>query len=176
MKWNGSPSGRHNLDLEVPFYTALISQSAFASKWTAWRKNYKGREGSGKRKLLQACLRLQIQIRASTPLPSPLPPHIPIPAWVYTVNSQISGWRIKNNLVICAKTLHAQSCPALCDPVDCSPSGASVHGISQARMLGWVASSFSRVFTWPRDWICVSCVSYIVRWILYHYCHLGSYV
>ena len=120
--------------------------------------NYKGREGSGKRKLLKACLRLLIQIRASTPLPSPHLPHIPIPAWVYTVNSQISRWRIKNNLVICAKTLRAQSCPTLCNPVDWSPLGASVHGISQARMLEWVASSFSRGSSQSRDQTWVSCI------------------
>ena len=32
-----------------------------------------------------------------------------------------------------------QSCPTLCDPMDCSPPGSSVHGISQARILEWVA-------------------------------------
>ena len=32
-----------------------------------------------------------------------------------------------------------QSCPTLCDPMDCSPPGSSVHGIFQARVLGWVA-------------------------------------
>ena len=37
-----------------------------------------------------------------------------------------------------------QSCPTLCDPMDCSPPGSSVHGISQARMLEWVVISFSR--------------------------------
>ena len=37
-----------------------------------------------------------------------------------------------------------QSCPTLCDPVDCSPPGSSVHGIFQARVLEWVAISFSR--------------------------------
>ena len=37
----------------------------------------------------------------------------------------------------------AQSCPALCDPMDCSPPGSSVHGILQARILEWVAISFS---------------------------------
>ena len=35
----------------------------------------------------------------------------------------------------------AQSCPTLCDPVDCSPPGSSVHGLLQARILEWVASS-----------------------------------
>ena len=38
----------------------------------------------------------------------------------------------------------AQSCPTLSDPMDCSPPGASVHGIFQARILEWVAISFSR--------------------------------
>ena len=38
----------------------------------------------------------------------------------------------------------AQSCPRLCDPVDCSLPGSSVHGILQARVLEWVAISFSR--------------------------------
>ena len=43
---------------------------------------------------------------------------------------------------MCAKSL--QSCPTLCDPVDCSPPGSSIHGILQARILEWVAISFSR--------------------------------
>ena len=38
----------------------------------------------------------------------------------------------------------AKSCPPRCDPVDCSPSGSSVQGIPQARLLEWVAISFSR--------------------------------
>ena len=38
----------------------------------------------------------------------------------------------------------AQSCPTLCDPVDCSLPGSSAHGILQARILEWVAISFSR--------------------------------
>ena len=37
------------------------------------------------------------------------------------------------------KVLVAQSCPTVCDPVDCSTPGSSIHGISQARILGWVA-------------------------------------
>ena len=45
----------------------------------------------------------------------------------------------------------AQSCLTLCDPVDCSPPGFSVHRILQARMLEWVAISFSRGSSQPRD-------------------------
>ena len=37
-----------------------------------------------------------------------------------------------------------QSCPTLCDPMDCSLPGSSVHGISQAIVLEWIAISFSR--------------------------------
>ena len=44
--------------------------------------------------------------------------------------------------VCCAQSL--QSCLTLCDPMDCSPPCSSVQGISQARILEWVASSFSR--------------------------------
>ena len=44
---------------------------------------------------------------------------------------------------MCAQLL--QSCPTLCDPMDCSPPGSSVHGILQARILNWVAMSSSRV-------------------------------
>ena len=45
----------------------------------------------------------------------------------------------------------AQSCPTLCDPMDCSPPGSSVHGIHQARILEWIAISFSRGSSQPRD-------------------------
>ena len=49
-----------------------------------------------------------------------------------------------------------QSCLTLCDPMDCSLPGSSVHGIFQAGILEWVAISFSRGSSWPRDWIWVS--------------------
>ena len=50
----------------------------------------------------------------------------------------------------------AQSCLTLCDPMDCSLLGSSVHGIFQARILEWVAISFSRGTSRPRDWTWVS--------------------
>ena len=49
-----------------------------------------------------------------------------------------------------------QSCPTLCDPVDCSLPGSSVNGILQARILKWVAVPFSRRSSQPRDWTHVS--------------------
>ena len=45
----------------------------------------------------------------------------------------------------------AQSCPTLCNPMGCSLPGSSVHGIFQARVLEWVAISFSRASSWPRN-------------------------
>ena len=47
----------------------------------------------------------------------------------------------------------------LCDPTDCSPPGSSVHGIVQARILEWIAISFSRGSSWPRDQTQVSCIA-----------------
>ena len=65
--------------------------------------------------------------------------------------------------------LLAQLCLTLCDPLDCSPPGSSVHGILQARILEWVATSSSRGSSQPRDQTHVSCVACIGRWILYHW-------
>ena len=45
----------------------------------------------------------------------------------------------------------AQSCPTLCDPMDCSLPGSPVHGIFQARVLEWIAISFSRGSSQPKD-------------------------
>ena len=53
----------------------------------------------------------------------------------------------------------AQSCPTLWDPMDCSPPGFSIHGILQARILEWVAISFSRESSQPRDGTQVSCIT-----------------
>ena len=67
---------------------------------------------------------------------------------------------------VCVQLL--QSCPTLCDPMDCSPPGSSVQGIFQARILEWMAISSSRGSSWPRDQTQVSCISCIGRQILYH--------
>ena len=55
--------------------------------------------------------------------------------------------------------MHAQSCPALCHPRDCSPPGSSVHAISQARILEWVAIFSSRGSSWSQNQTCISSVS-----------------
>ena len=57
----------------------------------------------------------------------------------------------------------SQSCLILCDPMDCSPPGSSVHWISQARMLEWVAISYSRASSQLRDWTLISSVQFNVH-------------
>ena len=52
-----------------------------------------------------------------------------------------------------------QSCPTLCDPMDCSLKCSSVYGIFQARLLEWVAISFSRGFSQARDQTWVSSIA-----------------
>ena len=54
--------------------------------------------------------------------------------------------------------LVTQSCLTFCDPMDCSSPGSCVHGISQARILEWVAISFSKGSSQPKDQTCVSCI------------------
>ena len=52
-----------------------------------------------------------------------------------------------------------QLCLTVCDPIDGRLPGFSVHGIFQARVLEWVAVSFSRGSSQPRDWTQVSCIA-----------------
>ena len=53
--------------------------------------------------------------------------------------------------VVCRHTSSLQLCLTLCDPMDCSPPGSSVHGILQARIMEWVAMSSSREISGPRN-------------------------
>ena len=57
---------------------------------------------------------------------------------------QTSNSVFQDSPLQCCCCLAAQLCPTLCDPMGCSPPGSSVHGISQARILEWVAIPFSR--------------------------------
>ena len=61
---------------------------------------------------------------------------------------------------VCSQSaLVAQLCPALCNPMDCSLPGSSVHGILQARILEWVDIPFPRGSSQPRDWTWASCIA-----------------
>ena len=62
-------------------------------------------------------------------------------------SSPITSWQMDGETVetvadFIFESEVAQLCPTLCDPVDCSPLGSSVHGTLQARILEWVAISF----------------------------------
>ena len=70
--------------------------------------------------------------------------------------------------------VHAQSWPALCNPMDCNPPGFSVCGISQARIREWVAISYSRGSSHPRDQTWVSCIvgRFFTNWATREVTHL----
>ena len=52
-----------------------------------------------------------------------------------------------------------QSCLTLCDPMDCSLPGSTVHGLLKARLLEWVAMPFCRRWSWSMDWTQLSCMA-----------------
>ena len=60
---------------------------------------------------------------------------------------------------ICCYCLVAKSCQTLCNPMNCSLPGFSIHGILQARILKWVDISFSRGSSQPRDQTQVPCIA-----------------
>ena len=75
--------------------------------------------------------------------------------FVYLIKRKTLKGKIQKKGNSCAqikvKVLVAQSRPTLCNPMDGSPPGSSVHGIPQARILEWVAIPFSRESSYPRD-------------------------
>ena len=82
--------------------------------------------------------------------------------WIFNDKS----WQMKvstDNAVVFQSLSHFQ---LFYNPMDCNLPGSSVHGISQARILGWVAMSFSRGSSWPRDRTRTSCIG---RWVPYHW-------
>ena len=68
-----------------------------------------------------------------------------------------------------------QLCLTLCDPMHCSPPGSSDHGIFEARILEWVAISYSRGSSRPRDQTCMSCVSCIAGKFFTHWAIRKNY-
>ena len=75
----------------------------------------------------------------------------------YVSRFSLSYLRDRHMVTLCALVAH--SCPTLCDPMVCRPSGSSVHGTFQARILEWVAMSLSRGSSRLRDWTWVSCIA-----------------
>ena len=70
----------------------------------------------------------------------------------------IIAWSVPLNMNVKHKHEVAQSCPTLCDPMDCSLPGSSVHGIFQAIVLECIAISFSKGSSQPRDRTQVFCI------------------
>ena len=68
-------------------------------------------------------------------------------------------------IVVCCYSVSKSCLAFFYDPMNCSPSASSVHGIFQARILKWIAISSSRGSSQPKNQTCISCIS---RWILYH--------
>ena len=87
--------------------------------------------------------------------------------WVLQPTRLSGRWDVcQISVCVC---MRVQLCPTLCNPMDCSPLGSrDLCGISQARILEWVAISYPKGSAWPRDWIHVSCSSCIGRLFLYH--------
>ena len=80
------------------------------------------------------------------------------------------GWSSSVCVCVCVCVLVSQLCPTLCDPINCSPPGSSVHGILQARVLERVAIPFSKGL---RD-LGVDPLLLHCGQILYHLSHRGS--
>ena len=104
-------------------------------------------------------------------------PHDPSPKLIHaSANVASSLRRFTNIFTFICPCVHAkslQSCLTLCDPVNCSLPGSSVHRILQARILEWVAVPSSRGSSQTRAWTHFSCVSCIGRWVC---CHWGSHL
>ena len=86
---------------------------------------------------------------------------------------EVTVAQIMNSLLPSGREV-TQSCPTLCDPMDCSLPGFSVHGIFQAKVLEWVAIAFSRGSSCPRDRTKVSCITGRRFEMLYPLSHQGS--
>ena len=84
---------------------------------------------------------------------------LPLLGWVQPTLSQKKAQIALFFIQVHAKSL--QPYLTFCDPMDHSPPGFSVHGISQTRILEWVAIPFSRGSSQPRDWTCIPYVSSI---------------
>ena len=94
----------------------------------------------------------------SASLPSPLSLSLPLPLPLLLLPLSVSTWiLIYSRVFLCCSV--TQSCLTLCDPVNYSPPGSSVHGISQARILEWVSIPFSRGSSQPRDRTPLSCIA-----------------
>ena len=86
------------------------------------------------------------------------PPGSPIPGYSPGKNTGVGCHFLLQCMKVKSESEVAQSYPTLRDPMDCSLPGSSVHGIFQARVLEWVAISFTKGSSWPGDETQVFCI------------------
>ena len=92
--------------------------------------------------------------------------------WVTELNWWLDVCVNLVRLCVCAHAKSLQSCLTLCDPMDCSPPGSSVHGIPQARILEWAVISPSRgIFLTQGSNLCLLCLPH---WQAGSLCHQES--
>ena len=77
------------------------------------------------------------------------PTRLPCPWDAPGKNTAVGCHFLLQRMKVKSQSEVAQSCPTFCDPMDCSPPDSSIHGILQARILEWVAISFSRDSSQP---------------------------
>ena len=129
----------------------LMKEGRGVERWGAGEEMQGGRA--------EMC-RISIQAVGRSPVMSswfPRPGMIWLPGWEGLLYVSLVCWV-------------TQSCPALCDAVDCSPPGASVHGILQARALERVATPSSKGSSRPKDGTRAFCLL-CCRWILFLLSH-----
>ena len=103
--------------------------------------------------------------------------YFPLKIHFFKVSREMRWWSA-NTLFLGSETEVTQLCPTLVDPMDCSLPGSCIHGIFQARVLEWVAISFSRVSSWPMDRIQVSHIAgrHFIIWATREALFLGALV
>ena len=93
--------------------------------------------------------------------------------WGTKILQAVQGGQKYVCIYICVKVkvLVTQSCPTLCNHMDCSPPGSSAYEILYARILEWIAIPFSRGSSWPRDqtWVHIYIYIYINTHCVYMY-------
>ena len=95
--------------------------------------------------------------------------YLQIHSFLDSITTQvIAEYRMDSLCSVCTHAQSLQSCLIFCDSTDCSLPGSFAHGTLQARILEMIARPSSKGSSPPRDWTSVSCVSWIVKWVLYH--------
>ena len=110
--------------------------------------------------------------RVGNLLPSFKPTQLPVRAWGFHTLSHFTSKHSGSHVCLIFLCVCSLSCVWLFwDIMNCNLSASSVHGIFQARILEWVAISFSRGSSQHRDRIRISWVSWFCGWVLYQSSH-----